>query len=205
MIERAEGCTVWDTDGNAYIDGVSSLWCNVHGHRHPRIDAAVREQLDRVAHTTMLGLTHPGAIELARAARRPRARRAQPRLLLRQRLDGDRDRAEDGLPVPPPARRVVAVGLRLPEEQLPRRHARARCRSAGSSCSTRSTGRCCSRPGRPSRATPPTSTRCSTEHGERIAAVIVEPLVQGAAGILVHPDGLPARGARAVRPRTASS
>src|SRR4051794_14335754 len=65
MIERADRCTLHDPDGNAYLDGVSSLWCNVHGHRHPRIDAAVREQLDRVAHTTMLGLTHPPAIELA--------------------------------------------------------------------------------------------------------------------------------------------
>ncbi|HSO98457.1 MAG TPA: adenosylmethionine--8-amino-7-oxononanoate transaminase [Solirubrobacteraceae bacterium] len=65
VIERAEGTTLFDTDGNAYIDGVSSLWCNVHGHHHPAIDAAVREQLERVAHTTMLGLSHPGAIELA--------------------------------------------------------------------------------------------------------------------------------------------
>jgi adenosylmethionine-8-amino-7-oxononanoate aminotransferase len=65
IIERAEGTTVWDTDGKADLDGTSSLWCTVHGHRHPRIDAAVREQLDRVAHTTMLGLSHPGAIELA--------------------------------------------------------------------------------------------------------------------------------------------
>ena len=66
VIERGEGCTLYDTDGNAYLDGTSSLWCNVHGHAHPRIDAAVRDQLDRVAHTTMLGLTHPGAIELGR-------------------------------------------------------------------------------------------------------------------------------------------
>jgi len=66
VIERAEGTTLYDTDGRGYIDGVSSLWCNVHGHRHPHIDAAVREQLDRVAHTTMLGLSHPGAIELGR-------------------------------------------------------------------------------------------------------------------------------------------
>src|SRR5919108_618450 len=49
MVERAQGCTLYDTDGNAYIDGVSSLWCTVHGHRHPAIDAAVREQLERVA------------------------------------------------------------------------------------------------------------------------------------------------------------
>ena len=65
IIERAEGTTLYDTEGNAYIDGVSSLWCNVHGHQHPDIDAAVRDQLGRVAHSTMLGLSHPGAIELA--------------------------------------------------------------------------------------------------------------------------------------------
>lgn len=65
MIDRAEGVELIDTDGRRYLDGVSSLWCNVHGHRHPAIDEAVREQLDRVAHSTMLGLSHPGAAELA--------------------------------------------------------------------------------------------------------------------------------------------
>jgi adenosylmethionine-8-amino-7-oxononanoate aminotransferase len=65
IIDRAEGSWLFDTDGNAYLDGVSSLWCNVHGHRHPALDAAVRAQLDRVAHSTMLGLAHPPAIELA--------------------------------------------------------------------------------------------------------------------------------------------
>ncbi len=64
-IERAEGTDLIDADGTRYIDGVSSLWCNVHGHRHPLIDRAVREQLDRVAHSTMLGLTHRSAAELA--------------------------------------------------------------------------------------------------------------------------------------------
>src|SRR5215831_4545889 len=65
VIDHAQGTNLYDADGNVYIDGVSSLWCNVHGHRHPAIDAAVRAQLDRVAHSTMLGLSHPGAIELA--------------------------------------------------------------------------------------------------------------------------------------------
>ncbi len=65
MIERAEGTELIDTDGRRYLDGVSSLWCNVHGHRHPLIDKAVAEQLERVAHSTMLGLSHPGAAELA--------------------------------------------------------------------------------------------------------------------------------------------
>src|SRR5260221_663484 len=65
LIERAEGTHLIDSDGRRYIDGVSSLWCNVHGHRHSGIDEALREQLDRVAHSTMLGLSHPGAAELA--------------------------------------------------------------------------------------------------------------------------------------------
>ena len=66
VIASGEGVWLTDTDGRRYIDGISSLWCNVHGHRHPRIDAAVRAQLGSVAHTTMLGLSHPGAEELAR-------------------------------------------------------------------------------------------------------------------------------------------
>jgi adenosylmethionine-8-amino-7-oxononanoate aminotransferase len=65
IIDHAAGTDLFDSDGNAYIDGVSSLWCNVHGHRHPAIDAAIQAQLGRVAHSTMLGLSHPPAIELA--------------------------------------------------------------------------------------------------------------------------------------------
>jgi adenosylmethionine-8-amino-7-oxononanoate aminotransferase len=66
ILERAQGCTVVDIDGREYLDGVSSLWCNVHGHRHPRLDAAIREQLDRVAHVTSLGSSNPTTIKLAK-------------------------------------------------------------------------------------------------------------------------------------------
>jgi adenosylmethionine-8-amino-7-oxononanoate aminotransferase len=66
IIESAEGTTLTDTEGRTYIDGVSSLWCNVHGHRHPKIDAAIQDQLGKVAHSTMLGLSHRPAIELAK-------------------------------------------------------------------------------------------------------------------------------------------
>ncbi len=66
IIERAQGCVLVDVDGNEYLDGVSSLWCNVHGHRHPAIDAAIRAQLDRVAHVTSLGASNPTTIKLAR-------------------------------------------------------------------------------------------------------------------------------------------
>ena len=66
VIERAEGCVLIDIDGNRYIDGVSSLWCNIHGHRHPKIDAAIRAQLDKVAHVTNLGSSNPTTIRLAK-------------------------------------------------------------------------------------------------------------------------------------------
>lgn len=66
IIERGEGCWLVDTEGRRYLDGVSSLWVTVHGHRHPRLDAAVREQLDRIAHSTLLGITNVPAVELAR-------------------------------------------------------------------------------------------------------------------------------------------
>jgi adenosylmethionine-8-amino-7-oxononanoate aminotransferase len=66
IIIGAEGCYLIDLDGRRYIDGVSSLWCNIHGHRVAKLDQAVREQLDAVAHTTLLGLSNVPAIRLAR-------------------------------------------------------------------------------------------------------------------------------------------
>ena len=66
IIEKGEGCTLVDIHGKAYLDGVSSLWTNVHGHRKHRLDLAIREQLDRVAHSTLLGLSNVPAIELAK-------------------------------------------------------------------------------------------------------------------------------------------
>lgn len=65
IIDSAEGCYLKDTEGKRYLDGVSSLWCNVHGHQVPEIDAAIGDQLKRVAHSTFLGLTHEPAILLA--------------------------------------------------------------------------------------------------------------------------------------------
>lgn len=67
VIDHAEGPWLYDVTGRRYLDGVSSLWVTVHGHREPAIDAAIRTQLDRVAHTTFLGLTHEPGIELAEA------------------------------------------------------------------------------------------------------------------------------------------
>lgn len=65
VIERAEGNYLIDTEGRRYLDGVSSLWVNVHGHQKKEIDEAVIRQLRKVAHSTLLGLAGVPSIELA--------------------------------------------------------------------------------------------------------------------------------------------
>jgi adenosylmethionine-8-amino-7-oxononanoate aminotransferase len=67
IIERGKGPYLIDTEGNKYLDGTSSIWVNVHGHRHPALDRAIKQQLDYLAHSTLLGLSNPPAIRLARA------------------------------------------------------------------------------------------------------------------------------------------
>ncbi len=65
IIDRGSGCHLFDLEGKSYLDGTSSLWVNLLGHRHPKLDAALREQIDKMAHSTFLGLTHEGGILLA--------------------------------------------------------------------------------------------------------------------------------------------
>jgi adenosylmethionine-8-amino-7-oxononanoate aminotransferase len=65
VIERAEGNYLIDTEGNRYLDGVSSLWVNIHGHRKKEIDEAIILQLGKVGHSTLLGLAGVPSIELA--------------------------------------------------------------------------------------------------------------------------------------------
>lgn len=188
IIERARGCTLYDTDGNAYIDGVSSLWCNVHGHGHPAIDAAVREQLGRVAHTTMLGLSHPPAIELAQ-----RLIEIAPAGLSRVFYSDNGSTA-------------VEVALKMAFQYWrhrgePQRSGFISLRDAyhGDTLGAVSVGgidlfHACfgpllfgSRQAQPGDAGD--MRRLLEQHAGELAAVIVEPLVQGAAGMLTHPDG----------------
>ncbi len=67
IIEKGKGSYLIDTDGKKYLDGTSSIWVNLHGHRHPTLDRAIKKQLDMIAHSTFLGLSNPPAIQLARA------------------------------------------------------------------------------------------------------------------------------------------
>src|SRR6202158_2982782 len=80
IIDHARGAWLFDTKGRKYLDAISSLWVNVHGHRKAEIDSAIKLQLSSVAHSTLLGLASPPSIELAAelAARAPKAEGAQP-------------------------------------------------------------------------------------------------------------------------------
>ena len=66
VIVRGEGAYLYDDEGRRYLDAISSLWCNLHGHRHPRLDAALAAQAGRVAHSTLLGLGSEAPRALAR-------------------------------------------------------------------------------------------------------------------------------------------
>jgi adenosylmethionine-8-amino-7-oxononanoate aminotransferase len=188
MIERGAGCTLYDTDGNAYIDGVSSLWCTVHGHRHPVIDAAVRAQLDQVAHSTMLGLSHPGAARLA-----ARLVEIAPAGLERVFYSDNGSTAAE-----------VAVKMAYQYWQLRGETERSEficLRDAyhGDTIGSVSVGGIelfhatfrpllfASHQAEPGDVAD--MRRLLEAHGRRVCAVVMEPLVQGAAGMIVHPEG----------------
>jgi len=188
IVERADGSDLIDVEGKRYIDGVSSLWCNVHGHRHPRIDAAVRDQLDRVAHSTMLGLTHRPGIELARRL----VELAPPRLTRVFYSDSGSTATEIAL-------KMAFQYWRQRGEEQRTKFISLRMAYHGDTIGSVSVGgidlfHSLYRPllfdtlhAEPGDAAD--MERLLLEHEGEVAAVIMEPLVQGAAGMLVHPDG----------------
>jgi adenosylmethionine-8-amino-7-oxononanoate aminotransferase len=188
MIERGEGAFLFDTAGARYIDGTASLWCNVHGHAHPKIDAAVRDQLDRVAHSTMLGLSHPGATELAARL----IEIAPPGLRRVFYSDSGATAAE------------IALKIAFQFQQQRGESGRTsfvKLRDAyhGDTIGSVSVGGIDTFHAAygpllfPTHAAEPGDAadmeRVLAAHAEEVAAVIVEPLVQGAAGMIVHPPG----------------
>ena len=187
IVEAAEGTDLIDIHGRRYIDGVSSLWCNVHGHRHPRIDAAVREQLDSVAHSTMLGLSHRPGIELAGRL----VELAPPGLTRVFYSDSGSTAAEIAL-------KMAFQYWRQRGEERPR-FAALRMAYHGDTIGSVSVGgielfHSLYRPllFDTLKAEPgdlDEMDRLLAAHAGEVAAVIMEPLVQGAAGMLMHPEG----------------
>jgi adenosylmethionine-8-amino-7-oxononanoate aminotransferase len=187
IVERAEGTDLIDVHGRRYIDGVSSLWCNVHGHAHPRIDAAVRGQLDSVSHSTMLGLSHRPAIELARRL----VEIAPPGLTRVFYSDSGSTATEIAL-------KMAFQYWRQRGEQRDRFVALGMAYH-GDTVGSVSVGGIAlfhsmyhpllfdtlkAEPGDLA-----AMEALLRDHAGQVAAVIMEPLVQGAAGMLVHPEG----------------
>jgi adenosylmethionine-8-amino-7-oxononanoate aminotransferase len=187
IVDRAEGTDLIDVEGRRYIDGVSSLWCNVHGHGHPRIDAAVHEQLDRMAHSTMLGLSHRPAIELAQ-----RLVELAPSGLTRVFY------SDSGSTATEIALKMAFQYWRQRDEQRTK-FISLRMGYHGDTIGSVSVGgidlfHSLYRPllFETLHAEPGDAAGMElllAEHAGEVAAVIMEPLVQGAAGMLVHPEG----------------
>ena len=205
-IVAAEGFDLIDEQGRRYLDGISSLWCNVHGHRVEAIDAAIRDQLDRVAHTTLLGLGSDRADELAE------------RLV---RLSPDRLRHvfySDSGSTAVEAALKIAWQYHRQKPQPDDRNVFLTVSGAyhGDTIGSVSLGSIrlfhqvyggllfdtVSVPSPGQFPRPPELSReqwhehcretvaaTAREHGDRLAAIVIEPLVQGAAGIWTHPPG----------------
>ncbi len=204
LIERGEGSWLIDIDGNRYLDGSASMWCNVHGHRHPRLDAALAEQAAKVAHTTNLGLSNPTSVEFARRL----AGLAPPGLDRVFFSDNGSTAIEAALkmafqfwrqtdPARPEKTRFVAIDEAYHGDTLG---------AVGVGGVDRFTAMFEPLTFTPFRLPPPGLPNASgripscdeslasleavlAAHGHEIAALVMEPLVQMAGGVIVHPRG----------------
>jgi adenosylmethionine-8-amino-7-oxononanoate aminotransferase len=205
VITDAEGMYLIDSDGRRYLDGVSSLWCNVHGHRVSEIDQAIRHQLERVAHTTMLGLASEPAIVLADRLMRlvpaglkkifysdsgATATEIAFKLAVQYWHNQGRGQKNEfvGLGQGYHGDTVGAISVGRSEHfHRPYFPLLFKTHFAPSPDVFHS-----ATPGDPQavkQAALSAMARILDQHGERIAAVCVEPMVQGAAGMIVHPPG----------------
>ena len=185
VLVEGSGAILRDRDGREYIDGNSSIWTNIHGHRHPAIDAAIKRQLDRVAHASFLGSTNVPAIELAEKLAACFPQQTLTRLFY----------SDDGSTAV-----EVAVKMTLQYWQLCGRPAKTRFVAFenayhGDTAGAASLGGLGTFTSRFSAIHFPVERvadldALSTRDPEQIAAVIIEPLVQGAAGIRLWPQGM---------------
>ena len=190
VVERAEGHELIDADGNRYLDAISSLWVTTLGHRVPELDAALRAQLDRVAHSTLLGHGNVAVTELAEALSSvvPVAR---PHFLF----------ASDGASAVEQALKM-AFHLRINEGTPERRRFLAfeggyhgdsigALSLGGSGFGSDLFGPLRFPVLRAPSFADPAAVRVAAglvaEHAGSLTAVVVEPLVQGAAGMLMAP------------------
>lgn len=188
VLERGEGVWLYDTEGRRYFDGNSSIWTNIHGHRHPAITEAIREQLDRVAHVSFLGATHEPAIRLAAEL----VNLFPPQSLTRVFFSDDGSTAvECALRLAwqfwewhdqPHRRIIVAFDRAYHGDTLGAASLGGIPLFAGTAANLGLPVRHVADLAELEAITPPEL--------QRIAAVVIEPLIQGAAGMRLWPDGL---------------
>jgi len=186
VLVRGQGALLWDSEGRQYIDGNSSIWTNIHGHNHPHINAAIRRQLDLVAHTSFLGFTNPAAIRLAEAI----VGLFPPATLSRVFF------SDDGSTGMEAALRIVEQFWRLQGSDRAEFVA-FRDGYHGDTAGAASLGANVMFGNDSSEWRPPVRQagsiadleRLPGREVERIAAVVIEPLVQGAAGMKLWPAG----------------
>jgi adenosylmethionine---8-amino-7-oxononanoate aminotransferase len=186
VIVEGHGAILRDSCGREYIDGNSSIWTNIHGHNHPRINLAIREQLERIAHSSFLGATNPAAIALAREI----VELFPPKTLSRAFY------SDDGSTGIEAALRIAAQFLRMRGEKRDvfvafRRGyhgdtAGAAALGAAKMFSVDHEG--WRFPVR-TVASIEELEKLSREQSDEVAAVVIEPLIQGAAGMRIWPAG----------------
>src|SRR6266516_3588988 len=186
VLVEGRGALLRDSKGREYIDGNSSIWTNIHGHNHPHINAAIRRQLDQVAHTSFLGFTNPAAVELARAMVALFPESSLGRVFFS-------DDGSTGIEV---ALRVADQYWRLRRSE---RHQFIAFRSAyhGDTAGAASLGAAAMfqtgspRWNFPAIQVPDINALEALAPAEiaKIAAVVIEPLIQGAAGMRLWPSG----------------
>jgi adenosylmethionine-8-amino-7-oxononanoate aminotransferase len=217
LIERGEGCWLVDTECNRYLDGSASMWCNVHGHRHPRLDAALAAQAAKVSHTTNLGLSNPTTVEFARrlveiappglekvffSADGSSAIEAALKMAFQYWLQAD--------PPRPSRMKFIAIGEAYHGDTLGAigvggvdRFTAMFAPLTFEAIRLPSPGGPCPHSGRPAPSLEESLAaldRLLDAHRGTIAALVMEPLVQMAAGIYVHPTGF-LRGVRELTAR----
>ena len=186
VLVEGRGAILCDSRGREYIDGNSSIWTNIHGHNHPHIDAAIRAQLSRVVHTSFLGFTNPAAIELAEAI----VDLFPPKSLTRVFYSDDGSTG-------------IEVALRMADQYWRLKNSRRHQFIAfqhgyhGDTAGAAALGAAAMFQIGPTRWNFPaiqvpdlkTLQRISATEAAKIAAVVMEPLIQGAAGMKLWPAG----------------
>jgi adenosylmethionine-8-amino-7-oxononanoate aminotransferase len=185
VLVAGEGATLRDSEGREYLDGNSSIWTNLHGHRHPKIDAAIREQLDRVAHTSFLGFTNPPAAKLASELIRLWPAQTLTRCFF----------SDDGSTAVEVALKMAAQFWQLTGRPEKRRFAAFANAYHGDTMGASSLGGIAFFHGRFASWQFPAVFVSSldelrSQDGNEIAAVVIEPLIQGAAGMRLWPRGM---------------